>query len=104
MSEASEAWRSNLGPCQVCPEEGGVCSGPVQPHHVTEARTLRKRGYHDHLYDTRNRLPVCEYRHEQHTSAYRRIPRRVVPPAAWEFARELDLEYLILRYYPEEDS
>ena len=96
---ALEAWRTGLGPCQVCPEEEGVCSGPIQPHHVTEARTLRKHGLDDLRYDLRNRMAVCEHRHEQHTSAYKRIPRALVPKAAEEFARELNLDYLLDRFY-----
>ena len=92
-------WRSNMGSCQVCRYETQSCFGPIQPHHVIEAKTLKKRGLHEHLYDVRNRLPVCEWRHEQHTTRFKPIPRRLIPASAEEFAEELGLTYLLDRYY-----
>ena len=94
-------WRSGMGSCQVCRYEAlSGCLGPVQPHHVVEAKTLKKRGLREYLYDVRNRLPVCEWRHEQHTTRFKPIPRSLIPSSAEEFAAELGLTYLLDRYYP----
>lgn len=77
-----------------------MCSGPVQGHHVIAKQTLRRRGLLEFLWDVRNRMPVCEHRHGQHTNRFRPIPRDLVPPEAVAFAEELDLSHLIDRAYP----
>lgn len=97
-----EAWKLDLGPCLVCPYEGGECSGQVQGHHIISKMALKRRGLHEHLWDIRNRLPVCTYRHEQATVAYRQIPLGVLPPEAWEFATELSLLGFLYRHYAED--
>lgn len=97
----SAIWRRDLGPCVVCPAEGGVCSGPVQGHHVVAQQTLRKRGLVGSLMDVRNRLPVCERRHAQHTTGFRPIPRELLPASVFEFAGEHGLGWYIDRHYPE---
>lgn len=94
-------WRIDLGPCVVCPAEGVECRGPVQGHHVIAKATLRKAGFAASLDDLRNRLPVCEYRHEQHTTSYKTIPRSVLPAAVFEFAEEVGLTWWITRHYGE---
>jgi hypothetical protein len=96
----SDLWREGLGRCQVCPAEGKACRGRIQGHHVIEKKTLRRHGLDEFVWDKRNRLSVCEYRHEQHTSRYNPIPRSLVPQDALDFAREIGLDYVIERYYP----
>lgn len=85
-----------------------VCGRPdrVQGHHVISQQTLRKvaseRGLDVSavLWDERNGIPVCESEHSAHTSAKKRIPRSCLPLAAFQFAAELGLTWLIERDYP----
>lgn len=98
--EASEAWKAAVGPCQVCPAEGGVCSGVVQGHHAITQQTLKNRGLHAWLWDTRNKVDVCTHRHEQITSAHKPLPRRLLPAAVFEFADELGLGWFLDKHYP----
>lgn len=93
-------WRRDLGPCAVCPFEGGECAGPVQGHHIVSKELLKKRRLFAFLMDLRNRLPVCSRRHSQHTTAFKRIPRDVLPAAAFEFADELGLGWYVDKHYP----
>lgn len=95
-----ELWREGMGSCVVCPLEGGFCIGEVQGHHVIPKQTLRRRGFFFEMLDHRNRLPVCEHRHEQHTTGYKPIPRAALPPSVYEFAKELDLEWYLDKHYP----
>lgn len=94
------AWRRGLGACVVCPAEGGVCAGRVQGHHVVARQTLRRLGLVAVLFDRRNRLSVCEHRHEQHTTGYKPIPQKVLPASVFEFALELDLIWYLDKHYP----
>lgn len=98
--EARAAWAANLGPCAVCPAEGGVCSGPVQGHHAIAKQSLKRHGLHRALWDLRNRVPVCEHRHEQHTTAHKPIPRELLPASVFEFAEEVGLTWWLDRRYP----
>ena len=80
-------------PCVVCRSTRGV-----QAHHVIEKQVVKRAG--GDVWDKRNGIALCVRDHERHTSAYRRVPRYLVPAAAWEFARELRLERLIKDQYP----
>jgi hypothetical protein len=97
---ATEIWRTDLGPCVVCPHEGGECSGPIQGHHIVAKQTLKRRGLILHLLDRRNRLSVCEFRHEQHTTGYKPIPRAVLPASVFDFAAEFNLGWYLDKHYP----
>lgn len=97
---AREAWGKDLGGCVVCPAEGGECAGRVQGHHAIEKQALKRRGLHRYLWDLRNRVPVCEHRHEQHTSRYRPIPRELLPGSVFEFAAALGLTWWVEKNYP----
>lgn len=99
---ARELWAMGMSECRVCPAEGSECEGPIQGHHVIAKQTLKRHGLHLHLWDVRNRLPVCEHRHAQHTNASKPIPREFVSAAAWEFAAEVGLEWWLDRFYPSE--
>lgn len=92
-------WRRDLGPCVVCPFEGGECAGSVQGHHVVSREALRKRGLLAYEMDLRNRLSVCERRHSQHTNKFKAIPREVLPASVFEFAAELGFSYYLDRHY-----
>lgn len=98
--EQRDAWASNLGPCMICPAEGAECAGPVQGHHAIDKRALKRRGLHRYLWDLRNRVPVCEWRHEQHTTRVKPIPRGLLPASVFEFAAELGLSWWVDRFYP----
>lgn len=76
-----------------------MCSGRIQGHHVVSKQALKKRGWHVFLWDTRNKLDVCEGRHAQHTDGVAAIPFELVPAAALEFARDLELEWYVERFY-----
>lgn len=93
-------WRRDLGPCAVCPAEGGECAGPVQGHHCVSQETLKKHGFTSRLMDLRNRLPICERRHSQHTNKFRPIPRELLPASAFVFADELGLGWYLDKHYP----
>ena len=93
-------WTEDLGACVVCPLEGGTCSGPVQGHHAIGRQQLCRLGVDRRfLFDTRNRVPVCEFRHEQHTTGYKPIPRGALPASVFEFASELALDWWIDKHY-----
>lgn len=72
-----------------------------EAHHVVPAQTLRREHLDAHLYDERNGLSLCQYHHQRHENGTQRIPRAVLPAAAFEFAAELGLDWLIDRMYPE---
>jgi hypothetical protein len=84
---------------------------PVEAHHVVSQRFLRDLARERGLYaaallsDPRNRLVLCSGPfscHARHEAAFRRVPRRLVPESAWEFASDLGLEWYVERFYPEE--
>jgi hypothetical protein len=88
--------------CVVCHKnkrEAWAAGSRLQAHHVLPAQALKKRGLHEHLWDPRNGVPVCKHDHENHTTAYRRIPRAALPPGAEEFAAELGLQHLLDAQY-----
>lgn len=96
----SRTWKNRTGVrCLVCPAEGKVCDGPIQGHHVISQQALKKRGWHLFLWDLRNKLDVCERRHRQHTDGVAAIPLALVPVDALGFARDLDLEWWVERFY-----
>jgi 5-methylcytosine-specific restriction endonuclease McrA len=108
---ACERDRKRRYVCPVCRD--GWTRGRMQVHHVVEQKaikryvaSLRLQGdelnevLRRRLWDPRNALAVCTDCHTRHTNAEWRIPLAVVPDAAHEFAAELELEYLIERYYP----
>ncbi len=92
-----ELWTRNLGHCKVCADGG--CLGPIQGHHLITKQALKKRGLEIHLWDIRNRLAVCERRHDLHTRRIEPISRDLIPPEAWEFADELGLRWWLERFY-----
>jgi hypothetical protein len=89
--------------CVVCGKdkrEARAAGTRLQAHHVLSQQALKRRGLHELLWDPRNGVPTCEYPcHSNHTSAYRRIPRAVLPPNAEEFAAELGLQHILEAQY-----
>lgn len=92
--------------------EGQACAAcgshvNVQAHHIIARAELRDRGLLHLVWDTRNRLPLCAEPapnrcHDRHTCAFKRVPLAILPEAAWEFAREIGLEWYLERFYDEQ--
>lgn len=77
--------------------------GRQDAHHVIPAKTLKKLGLHEHLWDPRNGIPLGRgacHCHESHENRMHPIPLSKLPPAALEFAREHGLEWRLERLYP----
>jgi hypothetical protein len=68
----------------------------LEAHHVVPKQTLKQEidneRHVDVLYDPRNGLALCAICHERHTNASDRVPRSLVPAAAWGFAAEHGFE------------
>lgn len=62
----------------------------VEAHHVIPRRTLKRLGLWSRRYDVQNGIGLCRRHHSLHEQAVRRVPRRLLPQAAWDFAREID--------------
>jgi hypothetical protein len=88
------------GGCVLAGREGHICSGPLDPHHVVEKATLRKRGLVSELWNPDNGIAVCRKAHDDHTTRFRPLPADVLPAEAHEFAARLGLTHLIDRIYP----
>lgn len=73
----------------------------VEGHHVLAKRHLKKRGFTDRLWDTRNGMGLCVLHHDRHESYLQRVPYELVPAGAIEFADELGLTALLEHDYPE---
>jgi uncharacterized PurR-regulated membrane protein YhhQ (DUF165 family) len=96
QATARAAWKlATVGrPCAVCGVGWGWGSSAAQPldgHHVLRRefieRTLRRKGAPvspEVLYDLRNQLVLCRGCHDAHEGGDR-LPRELVPAAAWEF-------------------
>jgi hypothetical protein len=111
--DKSAAWHKQVvgpavkkNPCLVCASQINI-----EGHHVIakqEIKRIAKSGRwdfdreQDALWDARNGIPLCAVCHQRHETAFRRVPRRVLPAAALAFADELGVAHLIERYYPEE--
>jgi hypothetical protein len=118
----ASAWQAAVtanGYCAVCGtgpkarDQGKRRYVKLDAHHVIPARYLRRFVSAMEmdaeksetmllvlLYDRRNGLCICRDCHEHHETAYRRIPRSAVPQQAVKFAREIDREWYIERFYP----
>lgn len=97
-------WRTDLGPCAVCPHEGERCQGPVEGHHVIDKQQLVRMGLLSLLADRRIRLPVCQRRHMLHTKRLKPIPWRLLPKESLEVANEINLLWWMEKRYPKDDA
>lgn len=81
-------------------------SARLEAHHVVPKQTLKREidneRHVDVLYDPRNGVALCAICHERHTNASDRLPRSLVPAAAWGFAAEYGFEWIIESQYPED--
>lgn len=97
------------GGCVMCkhfPPEVHLSRQPdvrtIRAHHVLPKARLMREGKHEHLWDERNGMALCEYHHTRHHGYAQRVPRDLVRDETFGFAAELDLEWLIDREYPPE--
>lgn len=72
----------------------------IQAHHILPQHKLKQHNQHDHLWDERNGLGLCAYHHPRHTNWRQRVPRELIPAAAYEFAEEVKLAWLLDLEYP----
>lgn len=74
----------------------------IDGHHIVPKQDLKRWGLFALLWDLRNGLPLCRYHHFRHESAYQRVPRRLLPAAAWKFADEINARFVLDddRVYP----
>lgn len=76
-----------------------------QVHHVIPKGWLWSRRWdfddvQKVIWDRRNAMVILTVRHDTHTSAYDRIPRYHLPPAAFDFAEENGLLAKLEDEYP----
>jgi hypothetical protein len=110
MAERARCWKRTVsaGGCVMCrtgPVDAAVRAAygaqlaEVQAHHVIPRSDLKRMGLHDYLWDERNGIGLCAYHHHRHTVWRERMPRELVPAAAYEFAEELGIGWLLDREY-----
>lgn len=114
-----ELWRRadrdeyGLARCAVTGETELDAAERLEGHHVIEKEHIRQKFPNGHggrslvdlVWDPRNGMLVLVSVHQRHTKRYKTIPIGAVPADAFEFARELGLEwYLAGRYDHEEDD
>jgi 5-methylcytosine-specific restriction endonuclease McrA len=88
------AYAARISRCAVCNRQAHHGHHIIYKQHLVPRDDAAER-----VWDLRNMLPVCASCHARHHSAFCRIPREVLPPAALEFALEVGLDYLIEQDY-----
>ena len=78
------------------------CELPVQACHLIPKQALRRHGHGDKLWDVRNGIGACYRAHRRSDAGLERFPRAKVPAAAWEFAAEIGLTWMLEALYPAE--
>lgn len=115
--QAHAIWKGSIcrRRCEMCLRSGRARDAHAtrDAHHILPARYIR--GYvrslklpaaearvllRSLLWDRRNGMSLCRSCHDNHESAFRRVPRVAIPMKARQFARELEMEYVIDRLYP----
>jgi hypothetical protein len=78
----------------------------IDAHHVISQDKLKRWGLHARLWDARNGIALCRLHHARHELAYQRVPRRLLPRAAWQFAAEIGAEFVLddENVYPQQAS
>lgn len=79
----------------------------IDAHHVIAKRHLRQAvaglpGLEAQrvVWDARDALGLCRFHHSRHEAWVERVPRRLLPAGAFEFAAEHGLGWLFDREYP----
>lgn len=78
------------------------CEQPMQVAHLIPKQALRRRGLHEFVWDVRNGLSVCYRAHRRSDAGLERFPAERIPEAAWEFADEVGLRWMLERLYGEQ--
>jgi hypothetical protein len=78
------------------------CDGELDPAHIIPKQTLRKLGLPEVVvFDHRNGVAACRKAHRRNDTGLERFPRELLPPSAFEFAKQHKLEHLIEKLYPD---
>lgn len=105
--EARKMRRAWLG-CEVCPPEERDPNAWLEIHHVISQQRLKRLARDrkmpemrklDLLTDPRNSIVLCRPCHHRHTVRNETLPLSSIPPAAWDFARELGLKDELIKEY-----
>lgn len=72
----------------------------LEAHHLLPKRDLKRQHHADKLWDERNGMCLCELHHARHERYVHRVPRSLLPAAAFEFADEVGLGWLLDAEYP----
>lgn len=67
----------------------------IDPHHIVPQQDLKRWGLHVLLCDPRNGIALCRLHHARHELAYQRVPRSLLPAAAFAFAREINAVFVL---------
>ncbi len=105
---SAAARKAGCAMCKATPvnadvrRERGADLARIEGHHLIEKSELRRWGLLAALFDPRNMLPLCSYHHARHTLAFERVPRELLPAAAFEFADEIGARFVLEddRVYP----
>lgn len=76
----------------------------IEGHHIVPKRWLRNTGYGSRLWDTRNGMGLCRYHHGRHELRMQPVPFDLLPDGAYEFAIEVELDWLVDDTYPQETA
>lgn len=114
---ARRLWRSKVtaGGCVMCaafPMSAGEVRerwgdlAAIEAHHIVPQQDLKRWGLHARLWDPRNGIALCRLHHARHELAYQRVPRALLPAAAFEFAAEIGAEFVLddENVYPRQTS
>lgn len=102
--KARKAWRG----CEACPPERRDPNAWLEIHHVISQQRLKRYARErklpavrrlDLLTDPRNSIVLCKPCHHKHTVRHERLPLRVIPKPAWDFAKELGLKEELIEEY-----
>lgn len=115
---AAQGWAVSASErCVVCGKPG-TRGNPLEAHHVvpraklmdwcdTQVVRWRLSGSDENrlraqvVWDRRNRAPVHQRRHEQHTTGARPLPARIITAACREFADEHGFGWYLNKHYVE---
>jgi len=75
------------------------CEYPIQACHLIPKSALKKRGLKEYFWDPRNALGACYKAHRRSDAGLERFPVERIPDAAWDFATELGLDYMLENLY-----
>lgn len=82
----------------------GACSDELDSCHILPKQTLRKlRLSEQFVFDARNGMALCRRHHGRSDTGLERVPRELLPPSVFDFARDHHLEHLLDRLYPKKE-